>query len=375
MVLTLGCVLVALAACLPAVLVWRALRHVAGAKSKHVIYSACLGALLAPVCILAEGWFWTWTGLGEVANDSGPMVALLATLLFATPVEEGTKLLVVWPLYSFRVLASRATGLVVACAAGSGFAAGEVLSLLAETQPDGIALMRVGVAALAHPFFAAAWGYALGSGSRVRWFSSVWMAATVFHGLFDHIVFGRGAGMVGAAVPLVGAMVVAAYFIVRAVARAGYDDSSTVEDAIPASLGEIGIALRAPKEPASILWGLVGGLVTTGVMLAFIAAGVYVGHRVGIDFASASEEDVRSNGPIVLLGVSALSAFPFAGYVVAKASAARSVLEPALGAAIAIAAAITGLYMAAPIAVVFAIAAAPVAFFLACAGAWFALGR
>ena len=113
-----------------------------------------------------------------------------------------------------------------------------------------------------------------------------------------------------------------------------------------------------------------GALVTIGVMLASLSGAVYLGHRVGLDFAMADEADVRSSGPIVLLASAVLVAFPISGYLVARASAATSVLEPAMGAGLAIVAVIAALSITAPISVVFALAVAPIAFALACGGAW-----
>jgi len=90
---------------------------------------------------------------------------------------------------------------------------------------------------------------------------------------------------------------------------------------------------------------------------------------------ASDQEDVRSSGPLVLLGSAVLAAFPLAGYLVARASSATSVLEPAMGAGLAIAAVVALLSVTAPIAVAFALAVAPVAFVLACSGAWFGLSR
>ena len=79
--------------------------------------------------------------------------------------------------------------------------------------------------------------------------------------------------------------------------------------------------------------------------------------------------------PLMLLGGAALLAFPIAGYLVARASSTRSVLEPAIAAALAIAGTLILLGLAAPVAVVFAVAFAPVAFGLACGGAWMGIPR
>jgi hypothetical protein len=134
-------------------------------------------------------------------------------------------------------------------------------------------------------------------------------------------------------------------------------------------------ALKRSDRPLMLHWIAIGALVTLGVTLSLLALAVYLGHRVGIDFALADEADVRSSGPLVLLGIAVLAAFPFAGYLVARASAATSVLEPAMGAGVAIVMVLLTLSATAPVAVIFALAVAPVAFVLACGGAWFGVGR
>ena len=54
------------------------------------------------------------------------------------------------------------------------------------------------------------------------------------------------------------------------------------------------------------------------------------------------------------------SAFPIAGYLVARASGTRSVLEPALGAALAVFGGVLFLSLTTPIAAIFALALAPI---------------
>ena len=100
-----------------------------------------------------------------------------------------------------------------------------------------------------------------------------------------------------------------------------------------------------------------------------------LGHRMGVDFSLADESDVRSTGPLILLGAAVLLAFPIAGFLVAKASAAHSVLEPALAAGLALTALVAMLFVTAPVGVLFALAVAPLAFGLACGGAWIGLER
>jgi hypothetical protein len=108
-----------------------------------------------------------------------------------------------------------------------------------------------------------------------------------------------------------------------------------------------------------------------------IAGSVFLGHGAGVDFAAVDQETSfdRSGPPLVLLGTAALGAFPVSGFLVARASSAHGVLEPALAAAVAILGLVVLLGLAAPVAVVFGLALGPVAFALACAGAWAGLER
>jgi hypothetical protein len=122
-----------------------------------------------------------------------------------------------------------------------------------------------------------------------------------------------------------------------------------------------------------VAWIGIGALVMTGVMTLALTIAVIIGHRFGIDFTAVDRGESAGSAslvPLMLLAVAALLAFPFAGYLVARASSTRSVLEPALAAGLAIAGSVVLLGLAAPVAVVFAMAFAPVALGLACIGAW-----
>jgi hypothetical protein len=122
-------------------------------------------------------------------------------------------------------------------------------------------------------------------------------------------------------------------------------------------------------------WIVYGAFVTLGLMLVLVAASVVLGRKLGVDFALADQTDVRAAGPLILLGVAVLLAFPISGYLIARASAAQSLLEPMLAAALTVAVLIALLALAAPIGVLFAIAVAPIALGLACGGAWVGLER
>jgi RsiW-degrading membrane proteinase PrsW (M82 family) len=343
---------------------------------------AAAGAATGALALYVERLVLHWTGLSLKVGPQGAGGALLATFLLAAPLEEGLKVLVVWPLYSTRRITGPRLGLSFAATAAAGFAAAFAVHAAWLGPSDWLNVVRTLLGTFAQVFFAGVWGYALGSGRRARgrWFSLSWLAAMLLHGLYDHIVFGHGPGLLVAALPMLGLMAMFAWIALRDVAPAR--DSSpmsphSLRRALPEppSLRAMRRALQKTDRPLMVQWIALGTLVTLGVMIVAVAAAVFIGHRLGVDFAMADEADVRSSGPLVLIGVAVLSAFPAAGYLIARASGAQSVLEPALGAGLAIAAVLAMLSLTAPVAVVFALAVAPVAFALACGGAWFGLGR
>jgi hypothetical protein len=356
-------------------------------QRRHLPRGLTLGVVVAGAAAGgAAVWFERlvlgWTGLSFEASVAGAASALLAQFALAAPLEEGLKVLVVWPLYTTRRITSPLLGSTYAVAAAAGFASAEAATLAILDGAAALSIARLCVALPAHLFFAGFWGYALGSGRSVRgsWFSLTWLIAMLLHGLYDHIVFGRGPGLLVLTAPLLLFMALAAWLALREVAPQPDSVPSSFSPLLaglpePPSLGAMRQALQRTDRPLMLHWIAIGALVTIGVMIALIALAVFVGHRIGIDFAMADEADVRSSAPLALLGAAVLAAFPIAGYLVARASAAHGVLEPAMAAGIAIVLVIAMLSVTAPIAVVFALAVAPVAFAQACGGARFGLER
>lgn len=344
-----------------------------------VLLAAGGGAVAAALSLVVERAVLDFVGLGPDGDRIGPSSALLASFMLVGPLEEAAKVLAVWPFYTTRRITSRRSGLCLAVATAAGFAAYKTIALVLADPLLVLAVGRAGLSIPAHLGFAGIWGYALGAGGgqrRGRWFSIAWLVAMLLHSLYGYIVSGRGPGFWIAVVPLLALLAVALFIALRDVdARSEVPRESIVALPFePPSLDEMRRALRTDK-PLSFRWIGIGAFVTLGMMIACIAAAVWLGHRIGIDFAMADEADVRSSGPLMLLGAALLSAFPLAGYLVARASGVDSVLEPALGATLAIGVTLVMLSMTAPVAVVFALAVAPVAFGLACAGAWFGLTR
>jgi hypothetical protein len=173
-------------------------------------------------------------------------------------------------------------------------------------------------------------------------------------------------------------MAIASVLVVRALNQARTSSSSAsskMAEQPAASMASMRAALQRPERPLMVHWIALGALVTLGLVIVALATAVYLGHRLGIDFTLANESNLRSMGPLALLGSFVLMAFPCSGYLVARASAAQSVLEPAMASGLALLLVMLMLSVTEPLALVVAVAVAPVAFALACGGAWFALDR
>jgi hypothetical protein len=374
--------LAALVAAIPlaaAYLVWRRMSRSRLMPSRPPLVMAGLGILLGALASHGERWALDWMDLSFSAARSGDTGAIAAMLLMAAPIEEGLKALLVWPSYVKRQILTSRLGLTFAVSAGAGFAGGEAFAVLAQHPLDALFTLRVVLGLPAHLFFAGLWGFALGSRrGRDRWFPLAWSCSVVLHGLYAHIVMGRGPALLIAAVPVLALMVVAGLMVVRALnqgtSSSGSSSSRFNGPPVP-SMSSMRAALQRPERPLMLHWIGLGALVTLGLVIVALASAVYLGHRLGIDFSLANESNLRSMGPLALLGSFVLLAFPCSGYLIARASAAQSVLEPAMASGLALLLVMVMLSVTEPVALVVAVAVAPVAFALACGGAWFALDR
>lgn len=340
-----------------------------GGRRLFIAWTAGAGAVCGAASYYAETALFAWTELSFSVAESGTGGALLAVFALAAPFEEALKVLVAWPLYLRGVMQSRKEGMLYAFLAGAGFAVGESTLGIVRSDETLLAAVRYLAGGLGQVFFAGIWGFALARAHRARWFFGVWTVSVLCHGFYQHVVFGRGPAFLVLVPPMLAVMGAIAFFLLRR--RGDDDDFERPSLAEPPSLRMVRRALRPPERSIALRWVAIGALVTLGAMITLLGAGVYLGHVAGLDFAAADEADVRAGGPLVLLGTCALAAFPVSGYLVARASAARSILEAALGAALAIMIVVATLGVSAPSAVVFALAVAPLAFGLACGGGWF----
>jgi len=348
-----------------------------------------LGALLFVPAWLFEGWIERWAGLDEHARATPDVAAVVYAMLVAAPLEQGLKVLAVVPAWRSRYLASPRDGVLFAGAAALGFVTAHGVEHLLHPGADLLDVGRGLLALPAHLFFGAAWGYALGREAARgrarrlggRAFNVTWLVAMLFNGVYDHLVFGRGSAALLATTPILLVMAIVALTVRRSLVSGDAPPPPRARPRrlviAPPSLGAVRAALWRTEQPVMFGWIGAGALVTTGVITAAIVAAVMLGRRIGVDFAAIDRGDGSGSSvaPLALLGAATLAAFPVAGYLVARASSSRSVLESAIAAALAIVGVLVLLGLAAPVAVVFALAFAPIALGLACAGAWMGVTR
>ncbi len=359
-----------------AALIWRRVSLRRSLVPWHAWVVGTLGLLGGVAATSLADATLTLTGLSLAPGKSHVLGSLLAMLLFVAPLEHGLEVLSLMWLVRRRVIDGPHLGVLYAASAGAGFAAAATARLVATAPLDPLGVVRAGLGAPAHVFFAGIWGFALGSGHgarRGRWFPAAWGAAVVLHGLYLLVVFRLPPGALVAVVPLLVVMVGTAWVGLRDAGLLPSSNRSLLSAIEPPSIDAVRRAFSRRDRPLMPHWIVLAALVTLGLMITLLVGSVFLGHRLGIDFALAEQGDFRATVPLALLGTGVLVAFPVAGFLVARATGTTSVLEPALGALVAIALTVAGLSLTAPITVVFALAAAPVALALACGGAWLGL--
>lgn len=344
--------------------------------SAWVVSSSVLaGAAVSAVTLAIERAVLRFGDISIEAPLVSPVAALLALLLFVAPLEEASKLAIVWPSVVRKTIDSSGMGVTLAVCAAAGFDAVHAVAFMSSGDPLLLRALR-GLAAIpAHLFCSGLWGYAAGNRRRGRWFVPVWFLAVALRAVYDHVVFGRGPGLLVVALPMLVAMGLVGASALRDVVPAVKDDWSRLPVHLPEppSLRAMRRALQRSDRPLKLRWIVFGALVNVGTVLVTVTVAVLLAHRLGVDLGMADETDMRSNGPLLLLGTALLAAFPVSGYLVARASSTHSVLEPAFASGLAIGAAVFVLSVTAPSAVIFSLAVAPIAFGLACGGAWFGM--
>ncbi|HMR80707.1 MAG TPA: PrsW family glutamic-type intramembrane protease, partial [Polyangiaceae bacterium] len=137
-----------------AIYLWRRASAVARVPRRNVVFICLGGIAVALGALWLERFVLGWTGLSVRSSVAGTSGALLATFLLVAPLEEGLKVLVVWPLYAARHLETRRLGVIYAGCAGAGFASAEALIDVWLAPPEeSLYWLRVAVAPPAPAFF------------------------------------------------------------------------------------------------------------------------------------------------------------------------------------------------------------------------------
>jgi RsiW-degrading membrane proteinase PrsW (M82 family) len=368
------------------VLVWRVDKRREPAWLLGVTFA--LGAVASAVAFTIVRKAAQFTGLDVQTSLAGNTGALLFVFALAAPVREAAKVAACWPAFRSRYFDEPIDGIVYASSAALGFSTVDSALTLHLHPVGGEWVVRVGLELFAQVFFACAWGYGLGRAKQSRRpgaiFPAAWVLATAAHGLYLHLAFGRSRGAMLGILPLLAAMGVVAFFAARDLIQRG-DRASRVPPSsfgdrlsrmsrgyvsVPPSLAAVRAALRKNDQPIKIRWIAFGALVTIGAMFVGLAMSTLAARWLDIDFAYVDERSISTVGPVAILGVGLLAAFPVSGYLVAKASSASTLLEPALAAALALVVTVVVVGFAAPVVVVFGLACSPIAWTLSCVGAW-----
>jgi len=345
-------------------------------------------ALLGGVFGAATQWLvrkaMVLTNLDIDVNVAGQGMALLFLFAFVAPLGEAAKVAALWPAFRSRHFDEPYDGVVYASAAALGFTFAEDAVMLHTHGATGVWIARALLALPAHVFFASLWGWGLGRARQLRepgaQFPLLFVFAVIGHGVYVHLVFGRGPTAMVAVLPLLFAMGLVAFFLARDLRRRTLASSSSRITRLsiaslealskPPSLRAFREALKKRDRPILWRWVLLGGFVHIGGMVLGLTAAVLLGRYAQLDFSIVDEHDASTAGPVALLIAGLLAGFPLAGYVITRAGELGSLFEAAAASVLSIVATLALLGLVAPVALVFALALAPIAFGLSCAGAW-----
>jgi hypothetical protein len=365
-----------------AVIVHRSFGAIDGVRRRTAVGLFLAGAALAlPTRLLVA---YTLDSIGwslRASSAISSLVAWLSATVIAAPIEHLVLAVVVWPLYRAHRLERLGTAVSAAALAAAGM--GSVVAALLVYNERTISGLLLGLGTLVSRLFGAGiWASFLAS-SRSRykqWVPAAWLCGVIVDGFVRHLLEGRGPGFRIVSVPPLFAMFVIAWVIVR---RSG----GSRESAVFGHVHRLGLGVDAPgletvraafqhaHRPALVHWIVGGALVNFGASLCALALGVLVAHFFGIDLSRVDEFDANATAPLFVLGLHVLLSFPLAGFLMAKASAADSLFEPAVSALVSIVALTVLLSRSAPVTLVLGVALSPVAFGLACMGAWFGIER
>ncbi|MSP23696.1 MAG: protease PrsW [Myxococcales bacterium] len=344
-----------------------------------------VGALAIERALLA------FVHLEPVTRGSGRALGRVYAFAFAAPLEMAaitTAVSVIWRVRRRKLAASwshrhaKRDGMAFAMSAALAVALVKNVAYVAGSH-TALDLARTVIGSIALAALASALGYAIGRsperGVGGRRFGLTWFGVTFFSAVAHELVFQHGALAIFAAVPLIGSAVGLSVFLWRESDSQGASETTPRASLLMSSRGPSLITVREAfkrrDRPLTLRGIAFGALVNVGLVGACVAAAIWLGHRAGVSFAVVDRLDAPGQAalPLLVLGVGALAGFPTSGYLIARASGTRSVIEPALSSTLAMVLGLVFLGVVAPTSTVFVMALMPIAFGLSCSGAWFGL--
>lgn len=354
-----------LSSALPAaVAFYWAIRHGRAELGRRTVLGMVLGVLFA--------LFGVWLR-GVVSRRMGAVPPLALALSFDGPLEAGSILAAAWPTRERRRDAPAIPAAARVVLVASAFVLAKNAEAARHLPWSSIAVAGLLVRSLSSILLAGLWGYTLSrpdrEGRAGRWFFPIWVVCSLVGGLFHHLVAQRTSlGVIGATPGLL--LLLGLAWSIRGGLRS--DERATeVERRVRSAIYEARDALADRRRARPSIFRMVGFAVACqGTILLFLAVALFFGHRAGVDFAAIEDAGGEAALPLVVLGMATLAAFPVTGFVVAKASRAPTLADPAFGATLAIVVVLAVLGATSASAITFAVFAAPVALVLACAGGW-----
>lgn len=347
-----------------------------------VATSALAGVVFGVVTLFLERFVESRLGLPHLGEATAGVLAAAYLFFLVAPLEQAATALALLPNLRSKRIKTPHDAFVTAVAAATGFGAVRAFALTLFASDGLLAYLRPTIVLASHVVFVALWGYTVARARRRTLggagFGVAFVAAIVFRALVDYLVVGRSLAAAAASSPLVISGLIMALLARRELLTAREKRRKPrllrVE---PPSIDALRHALRKGERPLLFRWILLGALVTIGVMVTCFAGAIFLGLRLGVDFSVVDQAsfDDRAAGPLVLIGLAVLTAFPISGFMLARASGTKTVLEPALASGLAFLCVLVLLGFAAPITVAFAIACAPIGFALTCVGAWVGVDR
>ncbi len=303
--------------------------------------------------------------------------------LVRAPLAELSVALVILGLHRRHHDLTRRDCLGYALAAQAGYVATIVAWHAVREPASWLSLWQTLLAIPGYSFAAGLWGYALGAPRRPALWLTVGLCVAIgLHTLWDHTLFNSVPGVLVVLIPLIVVMALLGANALRILrsehgGHAARNSVFLLLASLPdaPTLSELRESIGYGQHRTRVGWVVLGCFVYFGSVFCSLGTAVYLGNRWGIDFTRAGEADLGANAPLLLIGTAMVAAYPLAGYLQARASDAKVIMEPALAAATSLGLTAALVSKGESIALALLLSISPLAIILASAGAWWASHR